>query len=141
MNQTTGEVIDILAGLALFSDLSRPQLEGVAHVFEEEWFEEGQRIMRQGFSGGGLYLILDGDAAVVIDGAERGRLSRGDFFGEISILLGELPTADVTALGSLRCLVLAGPKVREFLVGYPTVMFRMLQAEARRLRNSIQWRS
>lgn len=141
MNQTTDEVVDTLAGLALFSDLSRPQLEAAAHTFEEEWFDEGQRILRQGFTGGGFYLILDGNAAVRIDGEDRGKLARGDFFGEISILLGEPPTADVTALSSLRCLVLAAPKVQEFLTSYPSVMFRILQAEARRLRQSIQWRS
>lgn len=141
MNQTTDEIVDTIAGLALFSDLSRPQLEAVAHTFEEEWLDEGQRILRQGFTGAGFYLILEGEAAVRIDGEERGKLSRGDFFGEISILLGEPPTADVVALSQLRCLVLAGPKVMEFLTTYPNVMFRILQAEARRLRSSIQWRS
>jgi CRP-like cAMP-binding protein len=34
-------------------------------------------------------VILDGEAAVVVDGTERARLGRGEFFGEISIILGE----------------------------------------------------
>lgn len=135
------ETIDTLAGLTLFSDLGRPQLEAVAHTFEEEWFEEGQRILRQGFSGAGFYIILNGEAAVRIDGQDRSKLARGEFFGEISILLGEDPSADVVALSRLRCLVLPGPRVQEFLMSHPSVMFRMLQAEARRLRASIQWRS
>jgi monovalent cation:H+ antiporter, CPA1 family len=136
-----GDVVDILGSLALFADLPRPRLEAAAHTFEEEWFGEGQRIIRQGFTGSNFYVIIDGEAAIRIDGQERVRLGRGDFFGEISVLLGEAPTADVVAVGPIRCLVLPGPEVEPFLVENPKVMYRMLQAEARRLRNTILWRS
>jgi CRP-like cAMP-binding protein len=47
----------------------------------------------------------------------------------------------VVALRPLRCLVLPGPEVEAFLVEHPKVMFRMLQASARRLRATIEWRS
>ena len=135
------DVIDVLAGLALFADLDRPQLESVAHTFDEDMFPQGQRVLRQGFAGSNFYVILDGEAAVRVDGQDLATLSRGDFFGEVSVLLGQAPTADIVALRSLRCLVLPGSQVREFLVAHPAVMFRMLQAEARRLRTTIQWRS
>lgn len=137
----TEDITNVLSGLSLFADLSRPELEEVAHTFEEEWFSAGQRILRQGFTGAGFYVILDGEAVIKIDGEERARLSRGDFFGEMSLLLGEPPVADVVASGPLRCVVLAGPELGEFLHGHSTVMFRMLQAVARRLRASNQWRS
>jgi CRP-like cAMP-binding protein len=135
------EIVDRLSRLALFSDLANPRLVGIAHAFEEELFAPGQRILRQGLSGSGLYVILDGDAAVVIDGQERARLGRGDFFGEVSVLLGEPPTADVVASTLLRCLVVPEPEVRTFLVSNPNVMYRVLQAEARRLSTTLQWRS
>jgi CRP-like cAMP-binding protein len=134
------EMADRLARLALFSDLSGPQLVGVAHAFEEELFPEGARILRQGLSGSGLYVILDGEAAVEIDGTERALLGRGEFFGEVSVLLGEPPTADVVARTPLRCLVIPEPDVRAFLTANPNVLYRMLQAEARRLSNTLQWR-
>jgi CRP-like cAMP-binding protein len=139
--QAGDQIVDVLARMALFADLSRPQLEAVAHTFEEEWLPEGQRILRQGLAGTGFYVILDGEAAVVIDGEERARLGRGEFFGEISVLLGEPPTADVVATGPLRCLHLAGPDLEEFLISHPHVTFRMLQAEARRLHTTLGWRS
>ena len=60
-------------------------------------------------TGSGFHVILEGEAAVVVDGTERARIGRGEFFGEVSILLGESPIADVVALGTLRCLVLSGP--------------------------------
>jgi CRP/FNR family transcriptional regulator, cyclic AMP receptor protein len=135
------DIVDLIAGLALFADLSRPELESVSHAFEEEWFAQEQRIVRQGFAGSNFYVILDGEAAVRINGEDRATLGRGDFFGEVSVLLGEAPTADVVALRPLRCLVLSGSEVQEFLTTTPRVMFRMLQAEARRLRNTLQWRS
>jgi CRP-like cAMP-binding protein len=135
------EMIDVLAGLTLFADLQRPQLEAAAHTFEEQWFPEGQRVLRQGFTGTGFYLIIEGEAGVEVNGEELSRLSRGDFFGEISVLLGEPPSADVVALAPLRCLMLSGPELEEFLLAHPKVMFRMLQAEARKLRKTTLWRS
>mgnify|MGYP000346722552 FL=1 len=122
-----------LAGLALFSDLDRPQLQAVAHTMTEESFPPGQRILRQGFSGSGFFVILDGEVAVRVDGEDVATLGKGDFFGEISLLLGEPPVADVVAQGSVRALQLAGPELREFLLAYPQVMYRMLQAVSRRL--------
>ena len=137
----TEDTIDILASLALFSDLSRAQLETVTHSMDEEWVAEGQRILRQGFSGTGFYVILDGEAVVRIDGQDRARLSRGDFFGEISILLGEPPVADIVAVRSLHCLVLPRAELHDWLTTLPSVAVRMLQAEARRVRAANRWRS
>jgi CRP-like cAMP-binding protein len=141
MAKESDDIVDILAGLALFADLTTPQLQAVAHTFDEEWFTEGQRILRQGFTGSNFYVILDGEAVVQIDGQTRATLGRGDFFGEVSVLLGESPTADVVALRPLRCVALSGSEIEAFLVAYPRVMYRMLQAQARRLRNANRWRS
>ena len=138
---TREEIADILAGFALFGDLQTPQLLGVAGLFEEVVFPHGERILRQGLTGSGFYVILEGSADVIVDGTQRATLHRGDFFGEVSILLGEPPTADVVATSPLRCIVIAGPAVEAFLVAYPRIMFRMLQAQARRLRNANRWRS
>lgn len=135
------ELVDAIASFALFADLPNPRLEGIVHMFEEAVFGEGERVLRQGLTGSGFYVILDGEAAVVVDGTERARLGRGEFFGEVSIILGESPIADVVAIRPLRCLVLAGPRVEPFLVDHPRVMYRMLQAQARRLRAANRWRS
>jgi CRP-like cAMP-binding protein len=127
------EVLDALAGLSLFSDLDRPQLQAVAHTMSEESFPAGQRILRQGFSGTGFFVILDGEVSVRVDGNDVARLGKGDFFGEISLLLGEPPVADIVTLGPVHALQLPGPILREFLLAYPVVMYRMLQSVSRRL--------
>jgi CRP-like cAMP-binding protein len=132
-------VVERLAQLALFADLRWPELEAVAHTFDEEVFGAGQRVLRQGLSGSAFYVVIEGEASVLVDGAERRRLGRGDFFGEISALTGEFPSADVSAETLLRCLEIPGPQLERFLLDHPTVMLRMLQAEARRLRDSDRW--
>lgn len=131
----------MLGSLSLFSDLSHPELEAAAHTFAEAWFAKDQRVLRQGFSGTGFHLIVEGEAVVRIDGKDVVKLGRGDYFGEISILLGEPPTADIVALGPLHCLVLPGPAVQEFLMAHPTVMFRLLQSEALRLKHTLRWQN
>jgi CRP-like cAMP-binding protein len=141
MAMTQQELVDMLSSLTLFADLTRPQLEQVAHKMTEESFPVGQRILRQGFTGTGFYVILDGEVAVKIDGEERAKLGKGDFFGEMSILLGEPPVADIVTLRQLHALHLGGPELEGFLRDHPQVMFRMLKTIALRLRNASRWRS
>jgi CRP-like cAMP-binding protein len=130
-----------LAQLALFADLTPSQIEVIVHEHDEDVFPEGQRVLRRGLSGGSFYVILEGDAAVVVDGEERRRLGRGDFFGEISALSGDPPTADVVALTMLRCFVIPASQLERFLLDRPPVMLRLLRAEARRLQTAGEWRT
>ena len=95
------ELIDAISGFGLFSDLKAPQLEAIIHIFDERMFAEGETILHQGLSGSGFYVIVEGEAVVTVDGAERARLARGDFFGEVSILLGVPSIADVVATRQL----------------------------------------
>ncbi|HET9410746.1 MAG TPA: cyclic nucleotide-binding domain-containing protein [Candidatus Dormibacteraeota bacterium] len=135
------DVVDMLAGFALFADLSTPELENIVQTFDESWFNEGERVIRQGMTGSAFYVILDGTASIRVDGVDRATLRPGDFFGEISCLLGELPTADIVAQRPLRCLALPGAGLEAFLLGHPKVMYRVLQEEARKVRTTTRWLS
>jgi CRP-like cAMP-binding protein len=135
------ELADTIAGFALFADLSTPQRQHVADVFTEQWFGDGEKVLHQGLTGSGLYIVLDGSAAIRIDGVDRATLRAGDYFGEISCLLGEAPTADIVAIGALRCLMLPSTQVESFLKANPQVMFRLLQGEARKVRTTTKWLS
>jgi CRP-like cAMP-binding protein len=130
------ELSDELGGIALFADLSRPQLEAIAHEFGESWFGQDERILREGLTGSGFYVILEGEVAIRAGGRDVAVLARGDFFGEVSVLLGEPPSADVVALRPVRCLQLAGPALKSFLLTYPDVMYRILLDQTRRLRTT-----
>lgn len=133
------EVVDILAGFALFADLTTPELENLVDSFDEQMFSEGERVVRQGLSSAALYVILDGTAIIRVDGKDRATLRPGDFFGEISCLLGEPPVADIVAERPLRCLVLPAESLETFLVAHPRVLFRLLQGEARKVRTTTRW--
>lgn len=133
------ELIDAIAGFGLFADLSHPQLEGLIHIFDERTYAAGDTVLKQGLSGSGFFVIVDGEVAVIIDGDERARLGRGEYFGEVSILLGVPAVADVRANTHLRCLVLPADRLEGFLIANPRVMYRMLQAQTRRLRAANRW--
>jgi CRP-like cAMP-binding protein len=135
------DIVERLAGLALFADLTPAQLEWIAHRFDEEVFAAGDRILRTGLSGSGLFVIVEGKAVVRIEGTVRVKFGPGDVFGEIGVLTGEPPNADVEAVTLLRCLQIPGAEAEGFLIEFPQVMFRMLQAEARRLRNTTEWKT
>jgi CRP-like cAMP-binding protein len=135
------DVVNTIAAFSLFADLSGPQLEEVVHTFDQAFFSERERVLRQGFSGSGIYVILEGSAVVRVNGVDRSTLRPGDYFGEISCLLGEEPVADIVAQQGLRCLVIPGPQVESFLITHPRVMFRLLQGEARKVRSTTKWLS
>jgi len=132
-------VADTLGQLALFADLTPAQLEAVAHTHEEDVFAAGERVLRKGLSGGNFYVILDGEAAVDLDGQQLANLGRGDFFGEISALTGEPPTTDVIAVTILRCLVIPAQQLERLVLDRPQFALRLLRLEARRLRNTLEW--
>ena len=134
-------VAETLGQLALFADLSPSQLQAIAHSHEEDVFAAGERVLRRGLSGGNFYVILEGEAAVEFDGEERHRLARGDFFGEISALTGDLPSADVVAGTLLRCFVIPGAELERLLLERPNVMLRLLRMEARRVQSAGEWQT
>jgi CRP-like cAMP-binding protein len=135
------DIVERLARLSLFADVAPAQLESIAHRFDEEVFADGERVLRTGLSGAALYLILEGEAVIRIDGQEVARFGPGEVFGEISVLTGEPPNADVEAATMLRCLEIPGHDVEPFLLEFPRVMFRLLKAEARRLRVTTEWKT
>ena len=134
------DVAESLGHLALFADLTPAQIEAIVHSHDEDVFAPGQRVLRRGLSGGNFYVILEGEAAVEVDGQERARLGRGDFFGEISALTGDTPSADVVAHGVLRCLVVPAVQLEKLLLDRPALMLRLLKMEARRLQGTLEWR-
>ena len=139
MEDRAEDVVDILAGFALFADLTTPELENIAHTFEEEQYNANVRVIRQGVSGSGFYVILDGTASIRVDGKDRATLRPGDYFGEISCLLGEPTVSDIVAQRSLRVLMLPCGQLERFLVDHPRVLFRLMQGEARKVRNTTRW--
>lgn len=122
--------IAALGRMVLFADLSRPELHEIHRVLEEEYFDEGRRVVRQGIGGSNFYVIVDGEAEISRSEGMSQRLRPGDFFGDDALLLDEAPRYDVTAVTGVTCLVLRGDRFEKFMIEHPQVMFRMLQSQA-----------
>ena len=118
MEASTANYVEALARLSLFADLSHPQLESLAHSFDEEMFAEGQRVIRQDVTGGGFYVILDGEAKVVIDGQEMTRGPRTATTAGTSV--NAASTAAATAIAS------AGPIERKMLRDDSTIAMKAM---------------
>jgi CRP/FNR family cyclic AMP-dependent transcriptional regulator len=136
MNTVHVEFPEELGRLALFADLPIPELEAIAGSYEKVSFGEGEWIIRQGDDLSALYMILEGEVTTVIDDEDRRLLPQGSFFGEISVLLDEPASASIVTRTRVSCLIVPASEVEEFLVSHPQVMYRMLKAEARRLRTA-----
>ncbi len=140
---TREELADILPGSRCSGTCGRPQLLGVAGCSRRRSSAEGERILRQGLTGSGFYVILDGSAEVCIDGTSSEHAAPG------RLLRRGLDPARRAAdrrrrRHSTPCAAWSSPAVRRsqpFLLAQSAVMFRMLQAQARRLRNANRWRS
>jgi CRP-like cAMP-binding protein len=127
-----------LGQLALFADLSAAELGAIAESCEKVSFREGEWILRQGDDLSALYMIIEGEVTTVIDDEDRRVLPKGSFFGEVSVLLEEPTSASIIARTPVTCLLVAGPEVEAFLLAHPKVTYRILKAEARRLRTASQ---
>src|SRR2546430_15417556 len=89
------DVVNTIAAFSLFADLSGPQLEEVAHIFDESFFGQGERILRQGVSETGFYVNLEGTAAIRQENVDHNLLKTDEYYWENSKLLREVPDADI----------------------------------------------
>jgi len=62
---------DQLSSLSLFADVGAAELASVAHIVDERRFADGERVIRQGVTGSAFYVILAGEALLLVEGAER----------------------------------------------------------------------
>ena len=96
--------------------------------------EPGSSIIRQGQKGEAYYLIRRGKVAVWAETPEgRKRLAAlqdGDFFGEVSILTGEVCNATVTADGDAELFCLPPRALRKLVKANPTLAEKMAEAVA-----------
>jgi hypothetical protein len=92
----------LLRGSPIFAPLPLVTVEHLASRIQEERFEPGGVVIREGEPGHVFYMIMEGQAVASADGHVLRTMGPGDGFGEIA-LLREVPrTATVVAQGPLR---------------------------------------
>lgn len=128
-----------LRRVPLFAQLSPEDLQRIAAVASERWFEEGAALVREGEVGDELFVVLEGRVRVVhlgADGAERliRTYGEGDHIGELAVLRERPRVATVVADGgSVRTLVIGGEGLKAILRERPDAAMAMLATLAERL--------
>jgi CRP/FNR family cyclic AMP-dependent transcriptional regulator len=132
--RTTHETATVLAGVPLFSDLRKRDLQRLAKQADELVFEAGERIVEEGMLGETLFVVLAGHGLVVRKGAEVGEVLPGDFFGELSALDGGARTATIVADTPMRVLRLFRRTLVELIHDDPQLSLKLLDGIVRRIR-------
>ena len=124
-----------LSDVPLFSGLSRRHLKHVASMAREEDHAEGAVLAEVGRPGETFYVLLGGEARVERGGRKVAQLLPGDFFGEIALIDGGPRTASVVAETPLSTLTITRKRFRKVLEEDPSIVVRMLEELAHRLRS------
>ena len=100
-------------------------------------FDDGEIIFDEGDEGIDLYVIQSGRVQITRTSATGPRivakLRAGDFFGEMSVVLGEARTARAVAVGNTELLELDGETLEAMCIERPEIAIRMIQRLAVRL--------
>ncbi len=100
----------------MLADLSLVAKEEIASVLVPLERETGDEVIRQGDGGDFFYILLDGEAEVIRDGATVATRRAPDYFGEIALLRDVPRTATVLARSPLRLYGLE----RDYFIGAVT---------------------
>ena len=105
-----GKTVGVLAQIPLFAGMDRAQLKLLAFTSEPVTFDAGHVVFRQGDTGDNAYVILDGDAEVVLetggDGTVIARLGRYQVFGEMALLTSSPRSTTIRAGSTLSMLAI-----------------------------------
>lgn len=135
---TTSQHAEALGRVSLFSDLTGKQLEAIANAAKEIERGTGEVLAKEGDTGIGFFLILEGTAQVDVGGDPKAELGPGDSFGEISLLDGGPRTATVTATSQMRLLGLTAWAFKAIVKEHPELAVRLLEVLAGYLRDTVK---
>jgi CRP/FNR family cyclic AMP-dependent transcriptional regulator len=130
-----------LAKVGLFAELNPKYIRGLAGIATERTFKSGEYLMRQGESGIGLFIILEGKVRVektdpggrTVELAENGP---GDILGEMAVFDGAPRSASVCATAPTTSLVLASWEFNAFLKAHPEAALELLPIVVARFRET-----
>jgi CRP-like cAMP-binding protein len=127
--------IERLQTVPLLRECTGRQLREIARITEVRELAAGTGLTRAGEPGDEFFLIVDGSARVDVPGGRSGRLSPGDFFGEMSLLDEGPRTATVTAETAIRVLVIKRRHFATLLREAPALTMKLCATLARRVRD------
>ena len=121
--------LDVLAHLArdltdrapLFRECSPPLRNVLLMALKPKIFVPGSWVAHAGESGTDIFFVTHGELEIVSvkDGRVFGRLAGGDYFGELSLILGEKRSASVRAVTFSEAFALGRDDFNEIKQEYP----------------------
>jgi CRP-like cAMP-binding protein len=134
-----------LKKIEIFADLSVNELAAVASVTEEAAFDEMEMVFREGETGDTLFLVLEGEVAVIKDcnvdrEIELDTIGPGDYFGDMALFGDDRRSATIRVKKDARFLTLNKQELQEIVREYPQIALhvcRVLSVRIRRLHGKI----
>lgn len=104
------ERYQLISSVQDFEKLPEAKLHKICDCLEEEYFENGSCIIRQGTKGDLFFIIQSGEVRITVeengDEKEVAKKSKGEYFGEIALQREDVRSANVYAKGPVVCLTL-----------------------------------
>jgi small-conductance mechanosensitive channel/CRP-like cAMP-binding protein len=132
--------LQAIAASPILAGLDEHTHRALAAAAVERVFGDGEAIVREGEPGTSMFLVRRGRVAVTIrtgakeDAREVAVTESGGYFGEMSLLTGELRTATVTARGDCTVLEIDAEAFGTYVRSHPDVIDRLAEAAAARRR-------
>ena len=132
---------DTLRQVPLFESLDEEAAMELCHLLESIESKAGTSLFRAGDEGDAMYLIERGKVRICVRASNDREvvlteLNRGDFFGEMALLLGQPRSADAVVAEDSRLAVLSRQHFLSFVQSSPKIALEMLTALANRLRHT-----
>lgn len=120
------EELEMMAKLTLFQNIPKRSLKLIRSRCHIRYYKKNELIFREGEPGLGLYIILDGKVEIYKEkNSQKTTLSiltKGDFFGEISLLLIDKPrSASAIALEPTTLLGFFNPDLKVLMKRNPHI--------------------
>ncbi len=114
------EMQQLIETFPLFSEVDENSQEELLLLFRPKSASPGERVVRIGDRGDGMYFISAGAVEVQLE-SDPVRLDAGAFFGEMALLSGGRRTADVIAVDFCQFLVLERRDFHVFMSRHPAL--------------------
>jgi CRP-like cAMP-binding protein len=131
------EEVELLRNIPMFANIEPSKLKLLAFTSERMAFKDGDVLFRQGEQGDSAYVIIGGEADVIVDTPKGpltvAKLKRNDIVGEIAILCDVPRTATVRAATKLEAMVIAKDLFFRLIMEFPQMAVEIMRELARRL--------
>ena len=131
------EEVELLRNIPMFANIEPSKLKLLAFTSERMAFKDGDVLFRQGEQGDSAYVIIGGEADVIVDTPKGpltvAKLKRNDIVGEIAILCDVPRTATVKASSKLEAMVIAKDLFFRLIMEFPQMAVEIMRELARRL--------